>query len=430
MCPGRQAAGNRRMTEVDVPPSVGHGSPACLRLLDIDLVYGLHSVALVGQVEGPGVARNSELFFRFAADCVPLVGLSGDPFLAALLVPAMVAGLALEINAPVSERLLRRTVQIQDLLLSWYPRLRRIPVTAPTRSDRPPLMDVGRGVGAFFSGGIDSCFTLLKNHLGWPTPTAPLTHLVFVKGFDARLSDAKPLADSEAHLRAISADYERTLVVVETNLRDVLDAPWGEMHHGAALAAVAHCVGPGLHSVLIPASGAYDEIAIPWGSHPLLDERWSTEWMEVVHDGAEASRVDKLAALVRYAPALVDRLRVCYEGSRGGPRNCGHCAKCVRTMVMLRALGHLGRTPNFPGQLPEDYAQSFPPHDHVLLQHVLEYARAGSDRPLVRSLERRARTLVWRADLPRLLRAHPLGAAVLDLRAAVVRRWAGGRKRP
>jgi hypothetical protein len=278
-------------------------------------------------------------------------------------------------------------------------------------------------VGAFFSGGIDSCYTLVKSHLGFRSVADPISHLIFVKGFDARLSEAEGLAESERHLGELAAEYNRTLIVVETNLRDVAQAPWGEMHHGGALAAVAHCLGRGLHTVLIPGSGGYDEVAIPWGSHPLLDELWSTESVQLLHDGAEASRIDKLAALVRHAPTLVDRLRVCYEGSYGGPRNCGRCTKCVRVMVMLRALGHLGSTSSFPGKLPASYARAFPALDRGLLPHVVDYARIRGDRQLVRSLQRRVRQLIWQTELPRLIRAHPIGAWVLDGRAALLKWW-------
>ena len=33
----------------------------------------------------------------------------------------------------------------------------------------------------------------------------------------------------------------------------------------------------------------------PLGSHPLLDPLWSSEDVELVHDGCEATRLDKLA---------------------------------------------------------------------------------------------------------------------------------------
>jgi len=45
--------------------------------------------------------------------------------------------------------------------------------------------------------------------------------------------------------------------------------------------------------------------------------------------------MDKLRLLVQYPEALA-RLRVCWEYL--GDYNCGHCEKCIRTMLGLRAL--------------------------------------------------------------------------------------------
>jgi hypothetical protein len=102
-------------------------------LVDVRLIREAHATSLVGRLELPGVAAARELFFRTSADAALPLGVSGDPFLAALLVPAMVAGATLEIEAPVSRRLLRRISQIQDVLTCWYPECHRIDVVAPTR---------------------------------------------------------------------------------------------------------------------------------------------------------------------------------------------------------------------------------------------------------------------------------------------------------
>jgi hypothetical protein len=400
------------------------GTRGVLRLLDVQLVPEGDHVSLVGWLEHPGTTAVTKVFFRFPADLAPMVGVSADPFLAALLVPAFFGGYALAIDLPVSQRLLRRTTQIQDVLTTWYPACRPIEITAATRRPAPSDRTAGeRGVGSFFSGGIDSCYTLIKNHLGWPGVADPITHLIFVKGFDATLAEAEGLAQSEEHIRTLAAQYGRALVVVETNVRDVLEAPWGEMYHGAALAAVGLSLAPGLGTVLIPSSYSYEELGRPWGSHPMLDELWSTEAVQFIHDGSEATRIGKLAALVTHAPSLVDQLRVCYTDARGGPQNCGTCLKCVRTMVLLRAVGHLGKTSSFPAELPSGYAQFYNPCDRVILRHILHYARAGDDTELVAAFEARTRVLEWKERLPTLLRSHPIGAAVLDTRVALVRRW-------
>jgi len=391
-----------------------------MRLLRVDRVRDGDRAILVGRIERD--ARTIELFFRFPAELAGSEPPTADPFLAALLVPALVAGESLTLDPPVSRRLLGRTARAQDVLTYWYPARQRITVVATARpSVAGEGMEGGRGVGAFFSGGVDSCYTLLKSRLGLPSPADPITHLIFVKGFDAPLSEAERLAESERRLRATATQYGCTLVPVETNLREVLPAPWGEMQCGSALGAVGLALGGAVRTVLIPGSYDYDDL-IPHGTHPLLDELWATESIDFLHDGCEKTRVAKLAALVQHGPALVDQLRICWEAARGGPENCGRCGKCVRTMTALRALGHLGRTTSFPAQLPPDYTLSFPWKHRPYLEHVLEQARLTGDPELVREIARYARALDRREGLRRTLRAIPLTAAALDARAALIRR--------
>ncbi len=392
-----------------------------MRLVDVRLVRDADRLALVGRVQRRAGGATFELFFRFPADAEPLVATSADPFLAALLVPALFRGEPLTIDPPVSARLLRRTIRVQDILTMWYPQFHRVDVDATTR---PPAsaaaLSRARGVGAFFSGGVDSCYTLMKSHHGWPSLADRITQLVFVKGFDAPLEETAALAESEAHLRRLAERYGCELIAVETNLRAELDVPWAELHLGAALAAVGLSLGRGLGCVLISSTHDYGTMGLPHGSHPLVDELWSTEEVEIIHDGCETTRVGKLAAIAAHEPALLAELRVCWEGARGGPRNCGRCGKCIRTATMLRAIGRLGVTAGFPPVLPRDYASHFD-QEPELLADVLVHARTIGDTALIRTLERHERTRRRRAGVREMLRAVPLTASLLDARAALHR---------
>ena len=65
-------------------------------------------------------------------------------------------------------------------------------------------------------------------------------------------------------------------------------------YQGAGLASVAHALG--LERLLIPGPRSYGQLE-PNGTHPLLDPLWSTESTEIVHDGAEPSRWEKIQFL-------------------------------------------------------------------------------------------------------------------------------------
>src|SRR3954469_3635433 len=118
------------------------------------------------------------LWYRFPAWCEPYLSPdNGDPFLAALLVPAMLIGEPLTIDAAVSPRLLRRLPDLQSIYQSFDHRLERSGVTAIRRA--LPSMAAGSGAnGLFLSLGVDSFYSLLKNLRDHPSDDDSLSHLI------------------------------------------------------------------------------------------------------------------------------------------------------------------------------------------------------------------------------------------------------------
>ncbi len=194
------------------------------------------------------------------------------------------------------------------------------------------------GVGLFFSGGVDSLYSLLKNQ-------DSVSHLVLVQGFDIGLTQNELFSLAQASAQKVAADFGKELIVVRTNIRDFSDryAAWG-MYHGAALAMVGHALSSLVGECIIGSSHPYADLH-PWGSHPLLDPLWSSESVSFLHDGLEANRLQKLALIAKSDVAL-KALRVCWESER--EHNCGRCEKCLRTMAALLALGRLGACPTLP----------------------------------------------------------------------------------
>lgn len=186
-----------------------------------------------------------------------------------------------------------------------------------------------QGVSLFFSGGVDSFYSLVKHR-------EEIDNLILIHGFDIPLSDSATFAQAEAQAREAARLAGKHLIIVRTNLhweQPSLPGGWG-MYHGAALAAIAHALAPNHGKIYIASSYAYADLH-PWGSHPLMDRLWSTETLKFIHDGGE-SRIEKLHLLLKHPEALM-RLRVCWENE--GNYNCGLCEKCVRTMLGLRAVG-------------------------------------------------------------------------------------------
>ena len=127
--------------------------------------------------------------------------------------------------------------------------------------------------------------------------------------------------------------YGKKLIPVETNhyqfgYRYNLSR---NLTQGSALASAALLLG--YPRVYLPAAYSYSQL-IPLGSHPLTDPLYSNECVEIIHDGAEARRVDKVRKIVEYESALRS-LTVCLEDMNV---NCGKCSKCLRTLIPLELL--------------------------------------------------------------------------------------------
>jgi len=267
--------------------------------------------------------------------------------LAAFLLPAMTLGKSLCIPGTVSSRLFGRINTIQDIFVKWCPDLKKVDLKTDLREatgDRERGY-VRRGVACFFSGGVDSFYTFVKHR-------EEISHLIFVRGFDIPLQNKAVLQTVTDAVRQIAKELERPLVEVETNVRSFSDpcVSW-TFSHGAILASIALLLAPRFRLVYIPSSHSYAQL-FPWGSHPLLDPLWSTEETEIIHDGCEASRVEKLRSLTS-CDVAAKHLRVCWE-NRNGAYNCGLCEKCIRTMVSLRIVGLLDRCASFARPLDLD----------------------------------------------------------------------------
>jgi hypothetical protein len=166
-----------------------------------------------------------------------------------------------------------------------------------------------------------------------------LSGVLFIHGLDIGLDHTDFRTRVSEQLRKSSADLGVPLWEVETDIRSLTNqyAAWGKKAHGAILASVAILLSQKVDTFLIP--GTLTRAAAkgePWGSHVLIDRLHSTDYLSVVHHGADASRPEKTARIAQSDSALRN-LRVCYESRT--EYNCGSCSKCRRTQVDLELAG-------------------------------------------------------------------------------------------
>jgi hypothetical protein len=311
---------------------------------------------------------------------------SGDPFLAALLLPAMAFGEDLVIEAPVSPRLRRSARTVMDIYSAWWGhRHRRVKVHFPVAA--PPAGGAGRdAVGLFFSAGVDSFYSLLKDiELSALADQPPVTYLLHAN-FKRRHSPAHDrLLD---RLGRVADETGRTLVVIETNVRSLTGRATHWIYfHGAALGSVGLALQGLLGRCLIAASDNYSYLP-PLGSHPLIDHLWSTESLELVHDGAEATRTDKIAGQIARSALALESLMVCWRSQPD--ENCGVCDKCLRTMASLEMAGCLDQCTTFPRSLDLDLLAAVPipgEPELVSMRELLTDAERRGRGDLVEAIE-------------------------------------------
>jgi hypothetical protein len=266
-----------------------------------------------------------------------------EPFLAMLLIPAMREGMDLILEEPISPKLLLAIDKIQQQFVDWFPDdFRKVKVCAEPL-DKIPEQPIDVKSGCFFSGGVDSFYSVLKHR-------EELSGLIYVHGMDVGLHRTDLRERVRSELLTCAESLKLPLIELETNARQIFDdiADWGRFYHGSLLGGVALALSSRFSKIIIAAGRTRDTL-FPWGSHPDLDPLWSNERTEIIHDGLEACRAEKIFAIANTGEVM-RHLRVCYHNIPGR-YNCGNCEKCLRTMVVLRAAGVLDQYVTFENRL-------------------------------------------------------------------------------
>lgn len=293
----------------------------------------------------------------FSCESVSLAG-GNESAVAMSMLAAMAKGFEMVIEGPVSSTFMDNQRKLMKIFTGWFPSYAQVDMVS-VDAEEVPAQPSGR-TGSLFTGGVDSFYTFLKHR-------AEITDLVYVHGYDVALDDHVKREAISAMGRAIEAETGVRFIELETNcIRLFKDyGRWGLHGHGLALGAAARQLAGYLDRLYIPSSFAHAEL-MPWASHPDTDPLFSDERLEVVHDGCEASRADKVRMLAR-EPLALAHLRVCWEKDEG-TYNCGRCEKCLRTMTSLHALGVLAECRTFPDVLDPAAVRGLVLYDESLIR--------------------------------------------------------------
>ncbi len=305
-----------------------------------------------------------------------------EPWLVLALLPAMRCGIDLKVVEPVSAQLLKNITIIQEIFNQWDPKYQKIKIEAtPAEPVLAPGMAAHsrRLTASFFSGGVDSFYTLYKHF-------DEIETLIFHENPFLNQTD-KAIITGRA--REAARQIDKPLIELVPDVRIFTDQfmEW-DLIHGAVLASSALLLTPQLSKAYIGSSHTYDDL-VPWGTHPILDRLWSTPELELVHDGVEA-RFQKIEYISQFQVAL-NNLQVCWESiTLGNGNNCGKCEKCLHTMVSLRIIGALDDCPVFARPLDlqglAHYKMDNPFARFYMLENLQMLEQRGNDPALEKAL--------------------------------------------
>ncbi len=197
----------------------------------------------------------------------------------------------------------------------------------------------------FFSGGVDSNFTLISHLDEKPA-------LMTIIGADVALTDKRGIESLTDLAANAGKQYELDTIKISSSFRNCLNyrklnaktaisknGYWGGFQHGMAICGQSfpYAFTRQINTVYIASSRwAKDKDYHAWGSAPAIDDNLRFASGRVVHDGYdEYNRQDKVRNICEYVSRTGEKihLHVCWETSGG--RNCCCCEKCFRTMLAI-----------------------------------------------------------------------------------------------
>ncbi len=301
------------------------------------------------RVEGPDVevaavlahpdGERHRLWWRLPMEWRDALTSWADPFVIAFFFPILQWRRDVVVEGAVSPSLLANLEQYMALWRAWLPD-RHQPVDIRAREEIEAPAPAARGQAiAPLSCGVDSCFTVFRHTQGlMGRRNQPIGATIVLHGFDIRLDQDNSdgmYGGLLAGARVMAASLNLPCIPIRANFHEV-PTVWYESF-GTALNSSLRLLSGRFDTALFPNDIPYTRMHVPWGSHPVSNPLMSSRHFQVIDDGAESSRSEKIQLLARW-PEAMRHLHVCLV-NWGSHANCCKCEKCIRTILSFRVAG-------------------------------------------------------------------------------------------
>lgn len=279
--------------------------------------------------------KRQHIYFEIDKEFEKFISKSENPFIPVALAIAMSKGEDLEINGQCSRKVTSNIPNIMNILESWNAGFRNVSIHRQSFEKNGTR---GAFVGCFFSGGVDSFYTYIKNK-------QDIDYLLFVHGFDIPARNSEFYRKIEKRIVQISEKENIKLIRVKTNLREVTEKYfYWDMAVEFALASVSLFLSRGFRELYM-SCGLSEVGADHRFASPQLIRLWSTEHMYIHHFGCQQDKIGKFKFLSK-SKIVMENVRVCWL-NKFNQYNCCECEKCFRSMLALYASGLLEKCKSF-----------------------------------------------------------------------------------